>query len=85
MAPPRFSPVDIGVDNLVHLATIIGMNYSLLRSRTFWSAVALFIVTGGNAIIPLLPANIAAFLGVVFLAMVSYFHLETAKLGGVRN
>lgn len=61
------------------------MNYSILRSRTFWSAVALFIVTGGNAIMPMLPTNASAFLGMVFLVMTSYFHLETAKTSGAVN
>lgn len=61
------------------------MNYSLFRSKTFYSALALFIVTGGNAILPVLPPTVSAVLGAIFLVLASIFHLQTAVAGNVTN
>lgn len=55
------------------------MNYSLLRSKTFWTIVAMGIVGAGNAIVPVLPATYQAIVEIVLAAMASSFHLGTGN------
>lgn len=61
------------------------MDYSLFRSRTFWSTVALFVVTGTNGIMGMLPANSLIYVQGVLSIMIAVFHLDTAKTFGARN
>lgn len=52
------------------------MNYSIFKSRTFWSIVATFLVVGGNSVVPLLPAGWQdAVVGILSIAAV-YFHVN---------
>ena len=55
------------------------MNYSLIRSKTFWTIVVMFVVGGGNAIVPVLPEPAQAFVVMGLAALASYFHLQTGK------
>jgi len=55
------------------------MNYSLLRSKTFWTLVALFIVGGGNALVPVIPPQAQALVTLVLTFVASYFHLQTGE------
>lgn len=55
------------------------MNYSLLRSRTFWTIIAMFIVGGTNAIVSVLPVGLEPIVMLVLSAVASYFHLQTGK------
>ncbi len=55
------------------------MNYSLLRSRTFWTIVAMFVIGGGNAIVPVLPESIQVVGMFALSALASYFHLSTGQ------
>ncbi len=55
------------------------MDYSLLRSRTFWTIVAMFVVGGGNAVVQVLPAGAQAFIVLALSALASYFHLQTGQ------
>lgn len=50
------------------------MSWSYFKSRTFWTLVAIFVVNGGNAVIPVLPAwaQSLATAGLGMLAM--YYH-----------
>lgn len=61
------------------------MTYSLLRSRTFWTIVAMFLVSGGNAISPMIPAGAELFLQAMLSLIAAYFHLQTAQAGDVTN
>lgn len=55
------------------------MNYSLFRSRTFWTIVAMFVVGGLNAIMNWMPANLQAGAMVLLTVLASYFHLQTGR------
>lgn len=59
--------------------------YSWYKSRTVWTAVAMFVVGGMQAVSSLLPVGsepyVLAFLGI----LTTYFHLDTAKTFGARN
>ncbi len=55
------------------------MDYSLLKSRTFWTLVAIFVIGGGNALVPVLPPAVQA-LAVAFLgALAAYFHVNPSQ------
>ena len=55
------------------------MNYSLLRSRTFWTLVVVFLYNGYAAISGQLPGNVTVVVDLIFTALASYFHLQTGK------
>lgn len=60
-------------------------SYSLLRSRTFWTIIVMFIVGGGNAIVQFMPADLQAGLMAVLGFLASYFHKDTAVAAGATN
>lgn len=49
---------------------------SFLKSRTFWTIVAMFVVGGGNAVLPVLPANVQAIAMFGLGALATYFHVN---------
>lgn len=53
------------------------MNYSLFRSKTFWTIVAMFVVGGVNAIMGVIPPQFQTIAMLVLGGMASYFHLQT--------
>jgi hypothetical protein len=55
-------------------------NYSILKSKTFWTLVVTFVVTAGNAIVPLLPAAAQVTVVAILLALATIFHVT-----GVNN
>jgi hypothetical protein len=55
-------------------------NYSVLKSKTFWTLVVTFVVTAGNAIVPLLPAGAQVTIVAILLALATIFHVS-----GVNN
>jgi hypothetical protein len=61
------------------------MNYSLLRSRTFWTVVAMFVVGGGNAIVPILPPAFQALVEGLLGILAAYFHKDGMIAAGARN
>lgn len=61
------------------------MNYSLLRSRTFWTMVAMFVVAGGNAIVPMISPGVQSIVELFLTVLASYFHLSTAVKAGATN
>jgi hypothetical protein len=54
-------------------------SYSLFRSRTFWTIIAMMIVGAGNAVIPVIPAPYSALVVCVLGVVASYFHLDTGN------
>lgn len=56
------------------------MNYNLLKSRTFWSFVVMFLVNGYAAISGNVPAGADVVINLVLTTLGSYFHLA-----GVQN
>ena len=61
------------------------MNYSLLRSKTFWALVISFLVGGVNAITNTLPPDVVTILMLVLNGSAAYFHLQTAQTAGATN
>ena len=55
------------------------MNYSLLRSKTFWVLVLTFVYNGYAAISGQLPADATVVINLVFTVLASYFHLSTGQ------
>lgn len=55
------------------------MNYSLLRSRTFWTLVATAVVSVGNIFLPVIPVEYQAVLTMLLLGVASVFHLQTGN------
>jgi hypothetical protein len=55
------------------------MNYSLLRSKTFWTIVLMFIMNGFQAISSDLNPSFVLIANALLTAISSYFHLETGK------
>ena len=59
--------------------------YSFLRSKTFWTIVVTFIITGTNGIEGLLPAGSVIYIQAVLSMLATYFHTSTAIAFGARN
>lgn len=55
------------------------MNYSLLRSKTFWTLVVTCVVAVGNILIPVIPMGYQAVATTLLLMLASYFHLQTGN------
>lgn len=51
--------------------------YSLLRSKTFWTLVATFVVGVGNLFVPILNPEMQGIVTTILLMVASYFHLQT--------
>lgn len=55
------------------------MNYSLLRSKTFWTIVLQFLSNGFMAISGSFDPTTVLIVNTFFTMIASYFHLETGK------
>lgn len=55
--------------------------YSFWTSRTFWSTVALFVVTGTNGIQGLIPAGSEIYIQGFLSFLITYFHLQGVQTG----
>lgn len=55
------------------------MNYSIFKSRTFWTIVAMFIIGGLNAIVPVLPAGMQTVLMGILGVAATYFHVNPTQ------
>lgn len=55
------------------------MNYSWLKSRTFWTLVLMFLVGGVNALVPVLPASIQATVTGLLGLIAMYFHTNPSQ------
>lgn len=60
-------------------------NYVFWRSRTFWALVAMAIIGGGNALVPVIPPEYAGVLTLILGFIANYFHLQTAAKFGATN
>ena len=58
---------------------IMTPNYSLFRSRTFWTLVFAFVFNGFTAIQGQIPAGVEVIVNGVLLIVASYFHLSTGN------
>ena len=52
------------------------MNYNILKSRTFWTMVLMFVVNGYASISGQVPAGTDMFINVVLTSLASYFHIN---------
>ena len=55
------------------------MNYSLLRSKTFWTLAFIFVFNGFAAISGSLPAGFTLSVNAVLGVVASVFHLQTGQ------
>lgn len=55
------------------------MNYSILKSRTFWTVVVMFLIGGVNAVIEFIPAGAQAAVMAVLAMLASYFHVNPSQ------
>jgi hypothetical protein len=61
------------------------VNYSLLKSKTFWSAVLLFVFNGFNAISGSVPSEYSVPINFILTAAVGYFHLSGVNAAAVSS
>lgn len=54
-------------------------SYSIFKSRTFWTIVVMFIVTGGNAIVPMLPPGIQVIVTAILGIMAAHYHTNPSQ------
>jgi len=55
------------------------MNYSLLRSKTFWTLVFIFVFNGYTAISGSVPADVSVVINLILTGCASVFHLTTGQ------
>ena len=55
------------------------MNYSIFKSRTVWSVIGIFVVVGGNAIVPMLPPAVQAIVTAILGFMAIYFKINPSQ------
>ena len=61
------------------------MNYSLLRSKTFWTIVLAFVVNGYAAISGQVPAGVDMIVNLVLSSLASYFHVVGVKTAALAS
>ena len=59
--------------------------YSIFRSRTFWSIIAMFLVGGVQAISSVVPAPVETIIMFILGFAATTFHLSTAVNAGATN
>ena len=52
---------------------------TILKSRTFQTAVVTFLINGTNSIIPFLPAAWQAVVNAIALIAITYFHINPSQ------
>lgn len=55
------------------------MDYSIFKSRTFWTIVAMFVIGGVNAVVPVLPPDIQTIAMALLGILASYFHFNPSQ------
>jgi hypothetical protein len=55
------------------------MFYSIFKSRTFWTLVAVFIVNGGQAIAPMLSPDVQIAVNGFLLMLATYLHVNPSQ------
>ena len=51
----------------------------LLRSRSFWVLIAMFVITGTNALIPFMPAELQLLVQAVLTALLAYLKISPSQ------
>jgi len=54
-------------------------NYSLFKSRTFYTILAMFVVAGANAVLPVLPPAVSTVVSAILGIMAVYFHVNPSQ------
>lgn len=54
-------------------------NFTMLGSRTNWTIIAMFVIGGGNAIVPVLPPTLQALALAALSALAMYFHVNPSQ------
>jgi len=54
----------------------------VFKSRTFYTFVAMFVVGGGNALVPVLPAEYQAIVLAVLGLLGTFFHINPSQTYG---
>ena len=55
------------------------MNYSIFKSRTFWTLVATIVVVDGNLLLPVLPSPVEGIAVVLLGFLATYFHVNPSQ------
>lgn len=55
------------------------MDYSIIKSRTFWTIVAMFIIGGINAVVPFMPADVQTLVMGGLSILAGYFHFNPSQ------
>lgn len=61
------------------------MNYSIWRSKTFWTIFITVALAVGNAVVPFMSPDIQATLTTLLGMLAAYFHNLTAVNNGATN
>lgn len=61
------------------------MNYSIFKSRTFWTVVAMFFIGGLNAIVQVIPPDFQTVAMAVLGILATYFHVNPTQAYGPGN
>lgn len=55
------------------------MDYSIFKSRTFWTVVVMFIVGGTNAVASFIPVGIEPIVMLALGGLATYFHVNPSQ------
>lgn len=55
------------------------MNYNILKSRTFWTLIVMFVVNGYAAISGQVPAGADVIINLVLTTLSTYFHVTPSQ------
>lgn len=75
----------IGIPTDGGIVTSMQNTYSLFRSKTFYTIIVMFLIGGFQGITSFLPSGSETIILGALGLLASYFHLDTAKTGGVTN
>lgn len=50
-----------------------------LQSRTVWTVVGMFVIGGLNAIVPVIPGDLAGLLNALLAGLAIYFHVNPSQ------
>lgn len=55
------------------------MNYSIFKSRTFWTLVAGFVYNVWQLLAPSIPPQYSALIDLLFTSVATYFHVNPSQ------
>lgn len=53
--------------------------FSIFYSRTFWLIILMFVINGGNAIIPMLPPTVQLIMNALLSLAATYTHINPSQ------